>query len=120
MLPVDLEVGQAKTVSIHLAENVDRAQATLCLRLDQSTSLDDMAILINGTELDQEHRKYTPYGYTYSTLEFILPKGTLVHGRNEVSVRVDSRPMNLDRTVVLSALEIDIDYPKTETPTSMV
>ena len=120
MLPVNLEVGQAKTVSMHLAEDVDRARATLCLRLDQSTSLDDMTILINGTELDQEHRKYTPFGYTYSTLEFILPEGTLVHGRNEVSVRVDSRPMNLDRTVVLSALEIDIDYPKTETPTAMV
>ena len=119
-LPVDLEIGQPKTVAMHVAENPDRAEATLRIRLDQSTSLDAMTVSLNGTTLDHDSRKYTPFGYTYSTTEFDLPKGMLIRGRNEITVSVDSRPAKLGRTVVLSALEIDIDYARTLQPGTAV
>jgi len=117
-LPVDLSVGadEAKMVSLYVAEDISRADATLTLKLAESTSHDGMTISLNGKELLQAERTYTAYGYTYSTIEYRLDRGALVNGPNEISVALLSRPAKLASTVVLQGVEIAVDYVMPKQP----
>lgn len=112
-LPVSLDAGPATppvTLRLYIAEDCQRANAVLTLKLRESTSLDLMRVDLNGRELDQADAAYTTFGYEYSTLEFRLDQGALTHGENEISVALLSRPSNLSSDVVIEGVEVAVDY----------
>jgi|AP95_1055475.scaffolds.fasta_scaffold07748_5 hypothetical protein len=118
-LPVALTAGAdapSTTVSLYTAEDPLRADATLTLKLVESTSHDAMTISLNGKELPFADGTYTVYGYSYSTLEFRLERGALLEGPNEITIALLSRPANLTSTVVLDGVEISVDYVTTKSP----
>jgi hypothetical protein len=118
-LPVALAVGADEaptTVSLYVAEDPLRADATLALKLVESTSHDEMTVFLNGKELSGANGTYTTYGYSYSTLEFRLERGALRKGPNEISIALLSRPANLASTVTLTGVEIAVDYVTPKQP----
>lgn len=118
-LPISLRVGAdapPATVGLSVPQDSPRADATLMLKLGESTSHDVLSVCLNGKELSRDRATYTTYGYQYSTLEFRLRRGALVDGLNEISVALISRPPNLSSTVELEGVEIAIDYVTPKQP----
>ena len=115
LLPASLEDGPV-TLRLYVAEDCQRANAILTLKLGESTSHDLMRVQFNGRELPQADATYTAFGYEYSTLEFRLDPGALAHGENEISIALLSRPSNLASTVVIEGVEIAVDYVTPKQP----
>ena len=118
-LPVPLAVGAdvpPTTVNIYVADDPLLAVATLTLKLAESTSHDGMTVTLNGNELLTVDATYTPFGYSYSTMEFHPEPGALREGGNEISVALLSRPPMLSSTVVLQGVEIGVDFVTTKQP----
>lgn len=115
LLPASLEAGPV-TLRLYVAEDCQRANAILTLKLGESTSHDLMRVQFNGRELPQADATYTAFGYEYSTLEFRLDPGALAHGENEISIALLSRPSNLASAVVIEGVEIAVDYVTPKQP----
>ena len=115
LLPACLEAGPV-TLRLYVAEDCQRANAILTLKLGESTSHDLMRVQFNGRELPQADATYTAFGYEYSTLEFRLDPGALAHGENEISIALLSRPSNLASAVVIEGVEIAVDYVTPKQP----
>lgn len=115
LLPASLEAGPV-TLRLYVAEDCQRANAILTLKLGESTSHDLMRVQFNGRELPQADATYTAFGYEYSTLEFRLDPGALAHGENEISIELLSRPSNLASAVVIEGVEIAVDYVTPKQP----
>ena len=115
LLPVSLEA-EPVTLRLYVAEDCQRANAILTLKLGESTSHDLMRVQFNGRELPQADATYTAFGYEYSTLEFRLDPGALAHGENEISIALLSRPSNLASAVVIEGVEIAVDYVTPKQP----
>lgn len=118
-LPVQLDAGAdttPATVCLTVAKDSAGADATLTLKLGESTSHDEMSVSFNGSELSLDDATYTTYGYDYSTLEFELDWDDLVDGVNELSVAVLSRPARLSSVVTLLGVEIAVDYVTPKQP----
>ena len=115
LLPAYLEAGPV-TLRLYVAEDCQRANAILTLKLGESTSHDLMRVQFNGRELPQADATYTAFGYEYSTLEFRLDPGALAHGENEISIALLSRPSNLASAVVIEGVEIAVDYVTPKQP----
>ena len=91
-LPVQIDVGADSKVALTVVKDSASANATLTLKLGESTSHDGMSVSLNELELSLDGATYTTYGYDYSTLEFQLDWDDLVDGTNEISVSILSRP----------------------------
>ena len=118
-LPVQIVAGADATptkVCLRGAKDSGVADATLTLKLGESTSHDGMSVSLNGLELSLDDATYTTYGYSYSTLEIRLDWDNLVDGVNELSVAVLSRPAGLSSVVTLEGLEIAVDYVTPKQP----
>ncbi len=115
-LPVRLDTGTTATVGLSVVKDSASANATLTLKLGESTSHDVMTVRLNGYELSLDEATYTTYGYDYSTLEFRLGWDHLVDGMNEISVAVLSRPSTLSSAVSLDGVEIAVDYVTPKQP----
>lgn len=115
LLPASLEAGPV-TLRLYVAEDCQRANAILTLKLGESTSHDLMRVQFNGRELPQADATYTAFGYEYSTMEFRLDPGALAHGENEISIALLSRPSNLASAVVIEGVEIAVDYVTPKQP----
>ena len=118
-LPVQLDVGtdaRPATVGLSVVKDSTDANATLTLKLGESTSHDEMTFHLNGKELALDDAIYTTYGYDYSTLEFCLDWDALVNGMNELSVALLSRPANLSSAVTLEGVEIAVRYVTPKQP----
>ena len=115
LLPACLEAGPV-TLRLYVAEDCQRANAILTLKLGESTSHDLMRVQFNGRELPQADATYTAFGYEYSTMEFRLDPGALAHGENEISIALLSRPSNLASAVVIEGVEIAVDYVTPKQP----
>ena len=118
-LPVHLDAGADATpakVCLTVVKDSAKANATLTLKLGESTSHDEMSVSFNGTELSLDDATYTTFGYNYSTLEFELDWDDLVDGVNELSVAVSSRPAKLSSAVTLLDVEIAVDYVTPKQP----
>ena len=118
-LPVQLDVGldaRPATVGLSVVKDSTDANATLTLKLGESTSHDEMTVHLNGKELALDDAIYTAYGYDYSTLEFLLDWDALVDGMNELSVALLSRPAKLSSAVTLEGVEIAVHYVTPKQP----
>ena len=118
-LPAQLDMGAdatPTTVCLTVAKDSAEANATLTLKLGESTSHDGMSVSINGIELSLDDATYTTYGYDFSTLEFRLDWDDLVDGPNEISITVLSRPAILSSVVTLLGVEISVDYVTPKQP----
>ena len=116
---VQLDVGADSppaTVSLSVVKDSASADATLTLKLVESTSHDVMSVSLNGKNLSCADATYTTYGYSYSTMEFRLEWDALVDGANEISVAVLSRPAKLSSAVTLEGVEIAVDYVTPKQP----
>lgn len=114
-LPASLDAGPV-TLRLSVAEDCQRANAVLTLKLGESTSHDLMRVEFNGRELHQADATYTAFGYEYSTLEFQLDRDALAHGENQISIALLSRPSNLASAVVIEGVEIAVDYVTPKQP----
>jgi hypothetical protein len=113
-LPLSLTPGldaPGQTVRLYVADITERVDATLKLRLANSTSHDSMTVSVNGVPLPEELCRRTSHGFEYYWLEYPLPDGALHNGRNQVGVALHSRPRNLEEQVVLESVELVVSYP---------
>ena len=126
-LPVHLVSGTdapGQEVSLFIADDPDRADATLRGRLRFTTVHDSLTVSLNGHPLPNETCRRESHGYTpteaplpgissaaYTWLEYPVPRGTLQKGANEVGVAIHARPPNLQGQVVLGRLDLIVTYP---------
>ena len=118
-LPLALTLGlesPGQTVQFYVADTQEKADATLKLRLANSTSHDSMTISLNGAPVPEEQCRRTSHGYEYYWLEYPLPHGALREGHNQVGVALHSRPRNLEGQVVLESVELLVNYPGPAAP----
>ena len=110
-------------VSLFIADDPDRADATLRVRLRFTTVHDSLTVSLNGHSLPNETCRREPHGYTpteapqpdissaaYTWLEYPVPRGTLRNGTNQVGVAIHARPPNLQGQVVLGRLDLILTY----------
>jgi len=111
-LKAQIEVGQSRSVSLHVADDVSDVEAILKLRLVWSTTLDELTVSVNGTSipLDAATRNELD-GYLAARLEVPVPDGVLIHGWNEISLALDARPPTLDLPIVWESAELLIGHP---------
>ena len=126
-LPVHLVSGTdapGQEVSLFIADDPDRADATLRVRLRFTTVHDSLTVSLNGHPLPNETCRREPHGNTpteaplpgissaaYTWLEYPVPRGTLRKGANEVGVALHARPPNLQGQVVLGRLDLIVNHP---------
>ena len=118
-LPVQIDAGENATpakICLTVAKDSISADATLTLKLGESTSHDGMSVSLNGIELSLDDATYTTYGYNYSTLEFELDWDDLVDGVNEITIAVLSRPAMLSSVVTLLGVELSVGYVTPKQP----
>jgi hypothetical protein len=116
-LPLTLELGQqppGQLTPVYIADDSERAEATLRLRIANTTSHDSIGVTLNGVELSWDTCRKTSYEWEYYWFDFPLPRGVLKSGRNEVGVALQSRPPKLGGEVVLESIEVVVDYPATQ------
>ena len=112
-LKATLEEGEGpETVSLYLADDPEHAAATLRLRIIWSTTLDAMTLHVNGKPLSLDTARRTQLdAYLAAWLELGVPSDTLVHGWNEISLSLDTRPAGLGAPVVWEGVELVIEHP---------
>ncbi len=112
-LPLPLQTGSktpGQSVPFYLADDFQRAQAILKLRLAGLSPKDSMTVSLNGRPLPAPHRRQ-PYRYSYVWLTYHLSQDALRSGHNEVAVAIHSRPPRLVGQVALESVEILVDHP---------
>ena len=112
-LPVTLTPGTdapGQAVQVYVADDSKGGEATLRVRLTDSTTHDSITISLNGEPLPEETARRTSHSYSYSWLEFPLRAGALRRGVNEVAVALHARPSNLSSALVLDSVEIVVGY----------
>ena len=71
-----------------------------------------MTLHVNGNPLSLDAARRTQLdAYLAAWLELELPSDTLVHGWNEISLSLDTRPAGLGAPIVWEGVEIDIEHP---------
>jgi hypothetical protein len=117
-LPITLTTGldaPGQTVHVFVADDPDRGEARLMVRLMGSTTHDSLTVSLNGRALPSETCRRKEYGgYLYAWLEYPLGRGTWRKGRNDVAVALHSRPANLTVPVLLESVELIVTYPGPE------
>ena len=112
-LKATLEEGEGpQTVRLYLADDPQHAAATLRLRLIWTTTIDAMTLHVNGKPLSLDSARRTQLdAYLAAWLELGVPRDTLIHGWNEISLSLDARPSGLGAPVVWEGCEIVIEHP---------
>ena len=112
-LPVTLTPGTdalGQAVRVYVADDSKGGEATLRVRLTDSTTHDSITVSLNGEPLPEETSSRTSYGYAYAWLDYPLRDGALRHGVNEVAVALHARPPNLSSALVLDSVEVVVAY----------
>ena len=108
----DLDAPHAGVARMYVADDLDRADATLRLRLVWSSSLDDLTVKVNDKELPSASVRRTDMdAYLSAWLEVPVPRGALVRGWNELSLALNSRPPELGGPIVWESAEIVVEHP---------
>jgi hypothetical protein len=112
-LPVTLTPGTdapGQAVHVYVADDSENGDATLRVRLSDSTTHDSITVSLNGEALPEDASSRTSHGYTYTWLEYPLARGALRRGVNEVAVALHARPPNLASALVLDSVEVVVAY----------
>ena len=109
-LPMPLKTGATtpQTVPLFAADDGDRGDVVLRLRLDNVSPKDAMTVTLNGQSLEESFRQQ--FRYSFSMVDYRVPIGVLRRGENEVGVALESRPARLTGGVVLTGVELQVTY----------
>ena len=128
-LPVLLTNGveaPGQTVRLYVADDSDRTDVVLRVRLRYTTIHDSLTVSLNGQALSNEACRREPHNYTplegpvsgkgigsiaYTWLEYPVPGGVLRNGGNQVGVAIHARPPNLAGQVVLERVDLLVTNP---------
>ena len=108
----DLSAPHDCIARMYVADDLARAEAMLRLRLVWSSSLDDLTVKVNGNELPPASVRRTEMdAYLSAWLEASVPRGTLVHGWNDISLALNARQPELAGPIVWESAEIVVEHP---------
>ena len=113
-LPLKLETGleaPGQVVPFFIADDLDRTNALLKLRLGAPSPRDSMSVSLNGQVLPPPTR-VQPVRYSYAWLDYQLAPGLLKQGRNELGVAVHSRPPRLAAQVTVEGVEVVVTHAR--------
>ena len=113
-LPLKLETGlevPGQIIPFFIADDLDRANALLKLRLGAPSPQDSISVSLNGQVLPPPTR-VQPVRYIYAWLDYQLVPGLLKQGRNELGVAVHSRPPRLAAPVTVEGVEVVVRHAR--------
>ncbi len=113
-LPLKLKTGleaPGQIVPFFIADDLERANALLKLRLGAPSPKDFMTVSLNGQPLPAPTR-VQPVRYGYTWLDYHLPPGLLKQGRNELGVAIHSRPPRLAAQVTVEGVEVVVTHAR--------
>lgn len=108
----DLSASHDCVARMYVADDLGCAEAMLRLRVVWSSELDDLTVKVNGKELPPASVRRTEMdAYLSAWLEASVPRGTLVHGWNDISLALNARPPELAGPIVWEGTEIVVEHP---------
>ena len=112
-LPLELGIeagGDARALTVTIADNVESANARLRLRIRDLSARDQIEVTVNGDGLPVDEFQYTAVGYISGWLDTALPSGMLLNGDNKIGLRIAARAARLRSNLIVEETEIHISH----------